>query len=70
MFAGSLSPILNSRTTEHTETVSLEALHGARSCFGKAAKVFSSQYTNGADYPLECAYLGNDFDQRTHHSNT
>lgn len=52
MFAGSLSPILNSRTTEHTETVSLEALHGARSCFGKVAKVFSSQYTNGADYPL------------------
>ena len=51
MFAGSLSPILNSRTTEHTETVSLEALHGARSCFGKAAKVFSSQYTNGADSP-------------------
>lgn len=40
MFAGSLSPILNSRTTEHTETVSLEALHGARSCVGKAAKVF------------------------------
>lgn len=40
MFAGSLSPILNSRTTEHTETVSLEALHGGPSCFGKAAKFF------------------------------
>lgn len=52
MFAGSLSPILNSRTTKHTEAVSLEALHGARSCFGKAAKVFSSHYTNKTDYPV------------------
>ncbi len=52
MFAGSLSPILNSRTTEHTETVSLEALHGARSCFVETAKVFSSQHANGTDYPL------------------
>ncbi len=52
MFAGSLSLISNSRTTKHTETVSLKALHGARSCFIETAKVFSSQHANETDYPL------------------
>ena len=52
MFAGSLSPISNSHTTKHTETASFEALHGAVSCIGGTAKVFSSHYTNKTDYPV------------------